>query len=72
MWTLENLTWKFNFGTLVPNGTFMYNSHQNAPIIEPIGAFFVTIVNNEVIHHSFLVFSILQGLKEDALLGSYP
>jgi len=37
-------------------------SHQNAPIIGPIGAFFVSRVNNEVIRQTLLVFVILQGL----------
>jgi len=29
MWTLENLICKFNFGTQVPNQTFMYNIITN-------------------------------------------
>jgi len=37
-------------------------SHQNAVIIEPIGAFFVSIMNNKVIHQILISLSILQGL----------
>jgi len=28
-------------------------SHQNTLIIEPIGAFFVSTINNEIIHWTF-------------------
>jgi len=40
-------------------------SHQNA--FGPVGAFFVSIVNTEVIHQTFLVLNVRQELKQ--LLG---
>jgi len=38
-------------------------SHQNQLTIEPVGAFFVSMLNNEVIHWTLLVFIVLQGLQ---------
>jgi len=58
------LSLKINTLTLKGRGPHAQGSHQNALIIGPIGAFFVSRVNNEVIHQTLLVgLSVLQGLN---------
>ncbi len=37
---------------------------KSVAIIEPIGAFFVSTLNNEVIHQTLLVLNVLQGLND--------
>jgi len=42
-------------------------SHQNAPIIGPIGAFFISTMNNEVILHPLFDLNVFQGSKKGLL-----
>jgi len=56
---------KINLGRLTFEGhvSLDQGSHQNGWIIEPIGAFFVCTINNQVIHRPLYSLNVLQGLN---------